>query len=193
MQNNPDLISYISEFYRTTDTKLNHLTKQIELLKKHITLLYALRTDIADIPPATGHLKMKQQGCLKLLLLIDQVLRDAGIEYFLGYGTLLGAARSGDFIPWDDDIDICLMRADFHRATDILSQRFTHDDFFTTRGLSGGIFKVLFKKNLCRPVSMGYISYPNGNGRPTHGIYKHIHPRNGYRPPVGGGPAHTSR
>ena len=85
--------SYISEFYRTTDTKLNHLTKQIELLKKHITLLYALRTDIADIPPATGHLKMKQQGCLKLLLLIDQVLRDAGIEYFLGYGTLLGGAQ----------------------------------------------------------------------------------------------------
>ncbi len=149
MQNNPDLISYISEFYRTTDTKLNHLTKQIELLKKHITLLYALRTDIADIPPATGHLKMKQQGCLKLLLLIDQVLRDAGIEYFLGYGTLLGAARSGDFIPWDDDIDICLMRADFHRATDILSQRFNHDDFFTTRGLSGGIFKVLFTKKIC--------------------------------------------
>ncbi|MDE5616016.1 MAG: LicD family protein [Alphaproteobacteria bacterium] len=148
-QNTPDLLSYISDFYRTTDTKLNHLTKSVEQLKKHITLLYALRTNITDIPPATGHLQMKQKGCLKLLRLIDKTLKDAGIEYFLGYGTLLGAARGGGFIPWDDDIDICLMRKDFDRAVTVLTEKFNHNGFFTTWGLSGDIFKVLYTNKIC--------------------------------------------
>lgn len=148
-QNTPDLLSYISEFYRTTDTKLNHIIQSIETLKKHVTRLDALRTDISDIPPASGHLLLKQQGCLKLLSMIDRVLKDAGIEYFLGYGTLLGAARGGGFIPWDDDIDICLMRADFDRAVDVLTRHFNHDLFSTRWGLSGGIFKVLFTKKIC--------------------------------------------
>lgn len=144
-----DLMAYISDFYRTTDRKLNSMHYAINQLKKHITLLYALQNKITDIPPATGHLRLKQQACLKLLCMVDSVLRDAGIKYFLGYGTLLGAARSGEFIPWDDDVDICLMRDDFDRAVDVLTKHFNHDEFVTAWGKSGGIFKVLFTNKIC--------------------------------------------
>lgn len=146
---NEDLMKYISTFYKTVDTKLNFLTQSVTMLRDHMTRLYGLRNDALQIPPATGHLKLKQDGCLQLLILIDAILRDAGISYFLGYGNLLGAARTGGFIPWDDDMDICLMRPDFERATEILSQHFNRDNFITSWGLSGGLFKVIFANKIC--------------------------------------------
>ena len=46
---------------------------------------------------------------------IDRVCAEHGLQYFLGYGSLLGAVRHGGFIPWDDDIDILMMRADYEQ------------------------------------------------------------------------------
>lgn len=143
------LFAYISDFYRAVDTKLNYLTSAAGMLRDHMTCLYALEHDAYSMSPATGHLKLKQDACLKLLRMIDSVLRKNGIQYFLGYGNLLGAARTGNFIPWDDDVDICLMREDFKKAVEILEKEFNHDDFFTTWGVSGGIFKVLITKRVC--------------------------------------------
>ena len=52
---------------------------------------------------------------LEILKDIDAFCRREGICYALGYGTLLGAVRYGDFIPWDDDADLIMPRADFDR------------------------------------------------------------------------------
>ncbi|MCM1221559.1 MAG: LicD family protein, partial [Lachnospiraceae bacterium] len=143
-----DIMSYISDFYRTTDIGLNQIGRDLMLLKNHITRLYVLRGD-CDFPRATGHLRLKQLGALTLLKMVDSVLRNAGIKYFLSYGNLLGAARGGEFIPWDDDVDICLMRDDFNRAVTVLTEHFNHGEFYTKWGISGGIFKVLFTNKIC--------------------------------------------
>lgn len=52
---------------------------------------------------------------LRLLRQFDGVCRRHGLTYFAGGGTLLGAVRHGGYIPWDDDIDLFMPRADYDR------------------------------------------------------------------------------
>lgn len=52
---------------------------------------------------------------MELLSQIDSICERHGLQYFAHYGTLLGAIRHGGFIPWDDDLDICMKRSDLER------------------------------------------------------------------------------
>ena len=58
--------------------------------------------------------RIQQQG-VGLLRQFSAFCGEHGIRYFICGGTLLGAARDGRFIPWDDDVDVVVPRADFRR------------------------------------------------------------------------------
>lgn len=65
--------------------------------------------------PDDSVLRKIQLGALDTLMEFDSICKKNGIKYWLDSGTLLGAMRHGGFIPWDDDVDICVLRRDFRR------------------------------------------------------------------------------
>lgn len=61
----------------------------------------------------TYDLRRYQLDLLEILDAFTAICRDKGLRYYLNAGTLLGAVRHGGFIPWDDDIDVCMPRGDY--------------------------------------------------------------------------------
>ncbi len=60
-------------------------------------------------------LKALQNKEIEILKFIADACDKLQIQYFIFYGSLLGAIRHKGFIPWDDDMDICMMREDYER------------------------------------------------------------------------------
>lgn len=65
-------------------------------------------------------LRKAQLRMLEILIEIDKICRRHSIPYWIDFGTLLGAIRHKGFIPWDDDVDICVMEKDYKHLREIL-------------------------------------------------------------------------
>lgn len=60
--------------------------------------------------------KLLQQTQLEILKDFQELCERHDLHYFASGGTAIGAIRHEGFIPWDDDIDICLLRDDYNKA-----------------------------------------------------------------------------
>ena len=80
------------------------------ICEKEKNIRYKEVTDISEI----------QQMELGIMEYIHEVCHKIGVKYFLSYGSLIGAVRHQGFIPWDDDMDICMLRDDYEKLQDYL-------------------------------------------------------------------------
>ena len=58
-------------------------------------------------------LRRLQNTEIEVLKAFDGICRELGLSYFVHYGALLGAMRHKGPIPWDDDLDVAILRDDF--------------------------------------------------------------------------------
>lgn len=77
-------------------------------------------------------LRKVQLAELEILQDVSKVCEDNNIPYFLNEGTLLGAIRHKGFIPWDDDIDIGMLRDDFQRFLNIAPEKLREKYYLQT-------------------------------------------------------------
>ena len=64
---------------------------------------------------------MDEKKAIEALRQVKEVLDNYDVEYWLDYGTLLGAVRDGKIIPWDNDIDLGMWKKNKEKLPYVLN------------------------------------------------------------------------
>ncbi len=120
--------------------------------------------DITLIPPAEGQLRDIQLANLALLIEMDFVCKNNGLKYWLDFGTLLGAYRHKGFIPWDDDVDLGMLREDYEKIINAFNKTSRNPDIYAdyvicTNKPCQAIIKIMHKK--CPHLFIDIFPYDN--------------------------------
>lgn len=99
-------------------------------------------------------LREAQLRMLDILVEVDRVCQKNSIKYWLGDGTFLGAVRHKGFIPWDDDIDICMLEGDYYKFLKIAPQELEIEKYFlltskTDKNYTHEYAKVKDRRSTC--------------------------------------------
>ena len=112
---------------------------------------------------------------LEIMDFIDTLCREKDIRYSLSGGTLLGAVRHRGYIPWDDDIDIFMLRPDYERfISEVMQSENTRYKILSPS--TDSAYYYPFAK-VCD--SYTYILEQNDRPLPEMGIYVDIFPVDG--------------
>lgn len=74
---------------------------------------------------------------LDMLELVNRICEENNIQYFLHSGSALGAVRHRGFIPWDDDLDLGMLRSDFEKFVSIAKKQIKAP-YFIQYGMNDG-------------------------------------------------------
>ena len=114
--------------------------------------------------PDGSELRSLQLHLLDILIDFDRICRNNGIEYWLEYGTLIGAARHGGFIPWDDDLDVSIRKKDHKRLVQALKKDMPSNYYFIdadSKEVCTRRWGKLFNKNVS---VLRNVDNPKGQG-----------------------------
>lgn len=81
-------------------------------------------------------LQEHQAALYELLQVLDEICRKHQIRYMLFAGTALGAVRHRGFVPWDDDLDVVMLRPEYERFLAVAEQELDREEFFLQKEFS---------------------------------------------------------
>lgn len=118
--------------------------------------------------------KEHKEIMLNILLQVDRFCKENQIQYFLDSGTLLGAIRHKGFIPWDDDMDICMTRPNYDLFLEKVKEKKIADyiDLYTPEE---GLFPYI---KICDNRTE-LVEYPD-TLRLKMGVYIDVFPKEGH-------------
>lgn len=125
---------------------------------------------------------------LEMLVEFDRICKKHNIKYQLFAGTLLGSIRHKGFIPWDDDIDVCLLRKEYNKFMTVYKEELNSSYFlqnYETDENSIFHFSKLIKDNTIYRTKM----YKDVNMH--QGIFIDIFPMDNVKPFVLSGKIHS--
>ncbi|MBR1422039.1 MAG: LicD family protein [Ruminococcus sp.] len=93
-----------------------------------------------------GQLQGLHKRLFECLDEFDRICRENDIRYFLGGGSLLGAARYNDIIPWDDDMDVMMTRDDYEKFLSAVNKSIDRDKFFFQSSETDPKYHSIFTK-----------------------------------------------
>lgn len=96
------------------------------------------------------------QILMDMLVTFDKMCKDQGMTYSLAGGTLLGAVRHQGFIPWDDDVDVFLLRPDYERFVEIYSKSELPKPYYKIVTLKNGVKEISFARMLDMRVGVDH-------------------------------------
>lgn len=92
----------------------------------------------------TNSRKKIWQKEIEILLEIDRICKKYDIRYYADSGTLLGAVRHGGFVPWDDDIDIMMLRPDYEKFKVVAKEELSKE--YILQNVYNDVFVSSFSK-----------------------------------------------
>ncbi|MBR0471399.1 MAG: LicD family protein [Methanosphaera sp.] len=117
------------KIYKQTEyltNKIEYLEMTIDRYERQLEAISDSNNDLFNtlfldyqLTPNRLHGNIKEL-CMQLLKFMDNICQKHGINWWLDYGNLLGAVRHENFIPWDDDLDIGMMRQDYHHLISVM-------------------------------------------------------------------------
>lgn len=116
-------------------------------------------------------LEKAQLIMLDILKLVDKICKENNICYWLDSGTLLGAVRHEGFIPWDDDLDIGMLKEDYKKFIEIFPKYKNKEYFLLSKKMHRN-----YNKNFIKVMSKKYFLTEAEKQPWPNGIYIDIFP-----------------